>query len=448
MSTTPFEKLITRNWGKPGSHTLDGYKKNGGYKALEKALEMGPAAIIDAVKKSNLRGRGGAGFPTGMKWSFVPRDSPKPKYLAVNGDESEPGTFKDRYILENDPHMMLEGIAIASYALDVHTCYVYLRGEFKKQAEILQKALDEAYQAGIFGKKLLGRDYPLDCYVVRGAGAYICGEETALLESLEGKKGWPRLKPPFPAVVGLFGCPTVVNNVETLASVPHVIERGAEWYAKLGPERSGGTRVVCLSGSVNRPGVYEIPLHVTVRELIESPQYGQGMPPGRKVKAVIPGGSSAPVLSGDEIDVALEFEALKNVQNMAGSGGVIVMDDQTCMVRALWRVARFYAEESCGQCTPCREGTAWQTRIIRAIEEGRGQPGDVEKLLNVVQAIAPYPPIGLGNTICALGDAAALPTHSFVTKFRAEFEAHIQEKRCPFGAGHHGWGHFGSGGFA
>src|SRR5919204_42367 len=341
---TPFEKLITRNWGKPGSHTLDGYRKNGCYRALEKAL-------------------------------------------------------------------------------------------------------DEAYRAGIFGKKILGRSFPLDVYQVRGAGAYICGEETALLESLEGKKGWPRLKPPFPAVVGLFGAPPVVNNVETIAAVPHVIDRGAEWYAGLGPEKSGGTRLVCLSGSVNRPGVYEIPLTVSVRELIYSDEYGQGMPPGRTVKAVIPGGSSAPVLSGDEIDVALEFEALKNVQNMAGSGGVIVMDDRTCMVRSLWRVARFYAEESCGQCTPCRDGTSWQTRILRKIEEGRGEPGDIEVLLNVAQSIAPYPPIGLGNTICALGDAAALPTHSFVQKFRSEFEAHIAEKRCPFGD--QPWGHFGNaGGFA
>jgi NADH-quinone oxidoreductase subunit F len=443
---TPFEKLISKNWGKPGSHTLAAYQKGGGYQQLERALDLTPAEVTDLVKKSNLRGRGGAGFPTGLKWSFVPKDSPKPKYLAVNGDESEPGTFKDRYILEYDPHMMLEGIAIACWALGAHQCYVYLRGEFKKAAEVTNAAIAEAYAAGILGKKMMGKDFACDVYLVRGAGAYICGEETALLESLEGKKGWPRLKPPFPAVVGLFGCPTVVNNVETLASVPHVLEKGPEWYAKMGPEKSGGTRLVCLSGTVNRPGVYEVPLSCTVRELIESREYGQGMPAGRKVKAVIPGGSSAPVLAADELDVALEFEALKNVQNMAGSGGVIVMDDRTCMVRSLWRVARFYAEESCGQCTPCREGTPWQTRLLRKIEEGRGQPGDIEVLLNVAQSIAPYPPIGLGNTICALGDAAALPTHSFVQKFRAEFEAHLHEKRCPYGD--QPWGHFGTGGFA
>ena len=441
MATTAFEPIISAAWGKPNSWTLAEYKRRGGYKGLEKALELAPAQIIDEVKKSNLRGRGGAGFPTGLKWSFVPKDSPKPKYLAVNGDESEPGTFKDRYILENDPHMMLEGIAIASYALGVHTCYVYLRGEFKFQAERTNAAIREAYAAGIFGKKVLGKDYQLDCYVVRGAGAYICGEETALLESLEGKKGWPRLKPPFPAVVGLFGSPTVVNNVETLASVPHVFTRGAGWYAGLGTDKSGGTRLVCLSGTVNRPGVYEVSLDTTFTQLIFDDKFGQGLPAGRKVKAVIPGGSSAPILSPDELDIAMEFEAVKVKQTMAGSGGVIVMDDTTCMVRSLWRVARFYAEESCGQCTPCREGTPWQTRLLRKIEEGRGEPGDVEILSNVASSIAPYPPIGLGNTICALGDAAALPTHSFLMRFRDEFEAHIREHRCPFGD--KPWGAFG-----
>ncbi|NNC14625.1 NADH-quinone oxidoreductase subunit NuoF [Corallococcus exiguus] len=435
------EPVISAAWGKPQSWTLDSYRSRGGYDGLKRALSMEPAAIIDEVKKSNLRGRGGAGFPTGMKWSFVPKDSPKPKYLAVNGDESEPGTFKDRYILENDPHMMLEGIAIASYALGVHTCYVYLRGEFKFQAERTQAAIDEAYKAGIFGKTMMGKDFALDCYVVRGAGAYICGEETALLESLEGKKGWPRLKPPFPAVVGLFGSPTVVNNVETLASVPPILAKGAEWYAKLGTDKSGGTHLVCLSGSVNRPGVYEVGMHTTILELIHDDQYGQGMPKGRKVKAVIPGGSSAPVLGADELDVALEFEALKMKQTMAGSGGVIVMDDATCMVRSLWRVARFYAEESCGQCTPCREGTPWQTRLLRKIEEGRAELSDIDMLSNVASSIAPYPPIGLGNTICALGDAAALPTHSFLMRFRDEFEAHVREHRCPFGD--HPWGSFG-----
>ncbi|MBF5045061.1 NADH-quinone oxidoreductase subunit NuoF [Aggregicoccus sp. 17bor-14] len=441
MAAPVIEPLISKYWGSPQSWTLDAYRKRGGYEGLKKALEMAPAAVIDEVKKSNLRGRGGAGFPTGLKWSFVPKDSPKPKYLAVNGDESEPGTFKDRYILELDPHMMLEGIAIAAWALGVHTCYVYLRGEFKFPAERCQAAIDEAYKAGIFGKKVLGKDFELNCYLVRGAGAYICGEETALLESLEGKKGWPRLKPPFPAVVGLFGCPTVVNNVETLASVPHVFAMGPEKYAKLGTDKSGGTRLVCLSGTVNRPGVYECSMHTTFNDLIFGDAYGRGLPNGRKVKAVIPGGSSAPVLSPHELGTAMEFEALKPLQSMAGSGGVIVMDDRTCMVRSLWRVARFYAEESCGQCTPCREGTPWQTRLLRKIEEGRADMEDLELLSNVATSIAPYPPIGLGNTICALGDAAALPTHSFLMRFRAEFEAHIHEKRCPFGD--KPWGEFG-----
>jgi NADH-quinone oxidoreductase subunit F len=436
------EKIITRNWGGKNSWTLEAYKAAGGYKALEKALGLTPAQVIDEVKKSNLRGRGGAGFPTGMKWSFIPKDNPKPKYLTVNADESEPGTFKDRYILEYDPHMLLEGIAIAAFAIGAHTAYVYLRGEFRFQTQRLQGAVEEAYRAGIFGRRMLGRDFALDCYLVRGAGAYICGEETGMLESLEGKKGWPRLKPPFPAVVGLFGAPTVVNNVETLASLPAILDKGGDWFARLGPEKSGGTRMVCLSGSVNRPGVYEVMLSTTVRELIESEHFGQGMPPGRKVKAVIPGGSSAPVLAAEEIDVALEFEALKAKENMAGSGGVIVMDDATCVVRCLWRVSRFYAEESCGQCTPCREGTPWLTRVLRKIEEGRGEPGDIEVLLNVAQSIAPFPPIGLGHTICALGDAAALPVLSFVVKFRSEFEEHIRLGKCPFGD--RPWGHYGA----
>jgi len=435
------QTVVSQAWGQPNSHLLSEYRKRGGYKALEKALAMEPSAITDEVKRSNLRGRGGAGFPTGLKWSFVPKDNPKPKYLAVNGDESEPGTFKDRYILEYDPHMMLEGIAIACKAIGAHKAYVYLRGEFKFQAERVDAAIKEAYDAGIFGERVMGSDFKLDCYLVRGAGAYICGEETGLIESIEGKKGWPRLKPPFPAVAGLFGCPTVVNNVETLASVPAIIEKGAEWFAKLGTDKSGGTRLVCLSGTVNRPGVYEVSMDTTIDQLIHDPKYGQGMPAGRTVKAVIPGGSSAPVMTADETDVALEFEALKMKQTMAGSGGVIVMDDTTCMVRALWRVTRFYAEESCGQCTPCREGMPWMTRLLRKIEEGRGEPEDLEILMNVAASIAPFPPIGLGNTICALGDAGALPVQSFVMKFKHEFEQHIAEKRCPHGD--HPWGHFG-----
>ncbi len=425
-------RLLTKNWYKPNNRTLKFYKENGGYKALEKALKLQPAEVIEAVKKSVLRGRGGAGFPTGMKWSFVPKDSPKPKYLVVNADESEPGTFKDREIIEQDPHSLMEGIAIACHAIGAHTAYVYIRGEYLEQWEMLETAIKECYEAGIFGKSVMGTGFALDVHTYRGAGAYICGEETALLNSLEGWKGWPRLKPPFPAVSGLFGAPTVVNNVETINTLPLVFTMGADEYVKLGTPKSGGTRLVCLSGHINKPGTYEIPMNLSYRELIDSPEWGGGVPGGRKVKCVIPGGTSAPVLTPDELDVACEFEALKNINSMAGSGAIVVMDDTTCMVRALWRVSKFYAEESCGQCTPCREGTPWMERILRKIEEGKAEPKDLTLLISVCNAIAPYPPIGLGTTICALGDAAALPVHSTVQKYRAEFEQHIAEHRCPF----------------
>ncbi|MBI5544976.1 MAG: NADH-quinone oxidoreductase subunit NuoF [Deltaproteobacteria bacterium] len=431
----PVERLLTRNWGKPDSRSLKSYEQGGGYQALKKALAMGPQLVVDEVKRSNLRGRGGAGFATGLKWTFLPKDNPKPRYLCVNGDESEPGTFKDRACLENDPHAVLEGIAITCFAIGAHIAYVYLRGEFMEQARILQKAIDEAYASGWLGKKVAGSDFALEVHVHRGAGAYICGEETALIVSLEGKKGWPRLKPPFPAVVGLFGCPTIVNNVETMASVPLIIERGGEWYAKLGTEKSGGTKLISVSGAVQKPGVYEITMATTFREIVYD--VCGGMVGGRKLKAVIPGGSSCPVLSADEIDVPAEFEALKKVNSMAGSGGVIVMDESTCMVRALWRIARFYAEESCGQCTPCREGTPWMARILRRIEEGRAAAEDLAQLKSVANAVCPFPPMGLGNTICPLGDAAALPVHSFLEKFRPEFEAHVQAHRCPYP---HPWG--------
>jgi NADH-quinone oxidoreductase subunit F len=425
----PVERLLTRNWGKPGVTSLEGYEKAGGYRALRKALEMQPAQVIDEVKRSNLRGRGGAGFSTGTKWGFLPKGV-KPVYLCVNADESEPGTFKDRACIENDPHQILEGIIISCWAIGCHTAYIYTRGEFKQQSAILERAIEEAYEAGLLGKRVAGKDFALDVYVHRGAGAYICGEETALLESLEGKKGWPRLKPPFPAVVGLFGAPTIINNVETMASVPLVIEMGAEAYAKLGTERSGGTRLISVSGHVNKPGVYEVTMHTTFREIVYD--ICGGIPGGRGLKAVIPGGSSCPVLGPDEIDVPAEFEALKKADSMAGSGGVVVMDDSTCMVRALWRITRFYAEESCGQCTPCREGMPWMSRLLRRIEEGRGSEADLKMLRSVARAIAPFPPLGLGTTICALGDAGAVPVQSFLDHFPDEFEAHVREKRCPF----------------
>jgi NADH-quinone oxidoreductase subunit F len=438
----PIKTLISRNWENPAAKELKTYESLGGYQNLRKALKQTPQQLIDDVKKSNLRGRGGAGFPTGMKWGFLDKKSPKPKYLCVNADESEPGSFKDRYLMERDPHSLLEGICVTCYALEAHTCYIYIRGEYKKAAQILQKAIAEAYEAGYFGKKMAGSDFELDCYLVRGAGAYICGEESALLESLEGKKGWPRLKPPFPAVSGLFGCPTIINNVETVATVPFIVEMGGEAYAKLGTGRSGGTRLINVSGHVEKPGTYEITLQTTVRELIYD--IGGGITKGRKLKAVIPGGSSCPILPADNIDVPLEFDALAAAGTMAGSGGVVVMDDTTCMVRELWRVARFYAEESCGQCTPCREGTPWQTRVLRKIEEGRGVPEDIKLLESIASSIAPFPPIGLGNTICALGDAAALPTHSVLKFFRGEFEEHVRLGRCPF---EKPWGALGEGRF-
>jgi NADH-quinone oxidoreductase subunit F len=421
--------ILTKRWGKPNSAALQGYRQDGGYGALDKALGMDPAAIIDEVKRSNLRGRGGAGFATGLKWTFLPKDV-RPRYLAINADESEPGTFKDRYIIEHDPHMLIEGIAITCYALDMHLAYIYIRGEFPKQARILEEAIAEARAAGVIGSKLLGkRDFDLEIHVHRGAGAYICGEESALLESLEGKKGYPRLKPPFPAIVGLWGKPTIINNVETIANVPWIVENGGDAFAALGVGKSGGTRLFGVSGHVNRPGVYEKPVHYNLKKLIM--EDAGGIVGGRKVKAVIPGGSSCPVLRGDEIDVSMEFDAMKAAGTMSGSGGVIVFDDSVCMVRALARISKFYAEESCGQCTPCREGTSWMEGIVEKLEHGHGTAADVEKLEQIAGNIG-------GNTICALGDAASMPVQSFVRKFKDEFLRHTVEHRCPYGE--HGWG--------
>ena len=417
-------KILTARWGKKDSHTLASYRADGGYAALEKALSMAPAAIVDEVKASNLRGRGGAGFATGMKWTFLPKDV-RPRYLCVNADESEPGTFKDRYIIENDPHMLIEGIAITCFALDIHLAYVYIRGEFPRQAAVLEAALAEARAAGIIGKRLYGKaDFDLEVHVHRGAGAYICGEESALMESLEGKKGYPRLKPPFPAVVGLWGKPTIINNVETLANVPWIVKNGGAAFAALGTGKSGGTRLFGVSGNVKRPGIYEKPVHYNLKRLILEDCGGTAS--GRPIQAVIPGGSSSPVLRGDEIDVSLEFDAIKAAGTMSGSGGVIVMDDSVCMVRVLSRVAKFYAEESCGQCTPCREGTPWMEALCEKIESGHGIPGDADKLLDMANHIG-------GFTICALGDAASMPVQSFVKKFKADFERHIAEHRCPHG---------------
>lgn len=411
------EKIVTRNFYKNNSHRLEIYLQEQGYEAARKALtQMTPAGVIEEIKKANLRGLGGAGFPTGMKWSFIPTSNPKPKYLVINGDEGEPGTFKDKYIFEKDPHAFLEGIIITCYAIGSHKCYVYIRGEYLKGIEILQCAINEAYEKAYLGKGIMGTSFDLDVIVHQGAGAYICGEETALLESLEGKKGFPRLKPPFPAVIGLFGCPTVINNVETITCVAPIIAKGAEWYAKLGCEKNGGNRLFCVSGHVNKPGVYELPNGTTLREIIY--EHAGGILNGRKLKAVIPGGISAPLLTPDQLDVRMDFDSLKSIGSMAGSGGIIVMDDSTDMVWAAMVAARFFAHESCGQCSPCREGSGWVYRNVKRIYEGNGRPNDLANLPGIINNIG-------GNTICAFGDAVTMSIGSYVSKFRSEFESKI-----------------------
>jgi NADH-quinone oxidoreductase subunit F len=413
-------KLITRNIGRENSHTLAVAKANGAYSRLEKALAMTPDAIVEDVIKSNLRGLGGAGFPAGRKWSFLPKDSPKPRYLVANGDEGEPGTVKDKYIMIHDPHLLIEGIIITCYAIRSHKAFIYIRGEYDLPIERVECAIAEAKAAGILGARVMGRDFALDIVVHRGAGAYICGEETSLLESLEGKRGWPRLKPPFPAVEGYQRCPTVVNNVETLSYVPFVIEMGGQAFADLGCERNGGLRMYSISGRVNKPGIYELPMGTPLRQIIY--EHAGGIVGGRKLKAVVPGGSSCPILTADEIDVPMDFDSLAKIGSMLGSAGIIVFDETVSIPEALLVLARFYAHESCGQCTPCREGTAWMEKIIKRILDGMGRPGDADNLVRIARNV-------LGNTICPLGDAAALPVMSWVTKFRPEFEEWIKRGR-------------------
>ncbi len=417
------ERVVTRNFDEPGVHKLAVYEQRGGYKAARKALGMPAADVVAEVKKANLRGRGGAGFPAGVKWGFIPKTD-APKYLIVNADEGEPGTFKDRALIEKDPHQLVEGCIIAAYAIDAHRCYVYVRGELVRAARILQAAIDEASARGYIGKRCFGRPFELEITIHRGAGAYICGEETALLESLEGKIGEPRLKPPFPASVGAFGRPTIVNNVETLACVPHIIERGGDWFAALGTPGDGGTRVFGVSGHVKRPGLYELPVGTPLRTLVFD--HAGGIRGDRKVKAVIPGGSSTPVLLPEHLDAPLSVEGLKAVGSMIGSGAVIVMDETTCTVRAMWRLARFYRHESCGQCTPCRVGCGWIERILHRIEGGLGRESDLDLLRSVADNM-------MGTTVCPLGDACAMPTLGFLDRFRVEFEAHVQQGKCPFG---------------
>jgi NADH-quinone oxidoreductase subunit F len=415
--------VISRRFGIPNSKKIDVYMQHDGYQALEKALkQMTPDLIIDEMKKSNLRGRGGAGFPTGMKWSFVPKDTSKPKYVLANCDESEPGTSKDRPLLEMDPHQLIEGMVIAGRAVGAQAGYAYVRGEYRYVIDILDVAIAEAYAKGYLGKNILGSGFNFDLATHTGAGAYECGEESALMESLEGKRGYPRIRPPFPAVVGLYGCPTVINNAETLSSVPAIILKGGEWDAGLGTPKNGGTRLYSISGHVNKPGIYELPLGFNLKRMIED--VAGGMKDGKRLKAVIPGGSSCPLMSAGEIDVALDFDSVAKVGSMLGSGGTVVIDEDTCMVDVARRIMHFYAHESCGWCIPCREGTTWLRKMLDRFHEGGGRPEDIPLIDELSKNM-------LGRTFCPLGDAAAMPTISIVKKWRNEFEDHLRGK-CPY----------------
>ena len=415
-------KVVSSRFGK-GAADIDRYIELDGYKAVRKALEMGPDAIINEMKTSNLRGRGGAGFPTGMKWSFVPKESAKPKYVLCNGDESEPGTCKDRLIFEHDPHAVIEGAMIAAIAVGAHKVYIYVRGEYRYLLEIVQKAIKDAYAKGFCGKNIFGSGYDLDVYWHGGAGAYEVGEESALMESLEGKRGIPRIRPPFPAVVGLWGGPTVINNAETLATVPHILMMGGQAFADIGTPRNGGTRLFCMSGHIEKPGVYELPLGYNLKKMIY--EVSGGIPNGHKLKAVVPGGSSVPVLTADEVDVAMDFDSMMKAGTFLGSGGVVVLDDHTCIVKFALRTIKFYRHESCGWCIPCREGTDWLTKTLTRFHNGGGVAKDIDNMKYLADNM-------LGRTFCPLGDAAAMPIQGFVKKFRAEFEAHLDGRPCPF----------------
>jgi NADH-quinone oxidoreductase subunit F len=422
------EKVLTRNIHKENSQAIEVYEAGGGYQSLRRALSsMSPDEVTEEVKKSGLRGRGGAGFPCGLKWTFMPKEKTQPHYLLLNADESEPGTFKDRLLMEKDPHLVLEGSMISAYAMRADVCFIYIRGEFVHPAKVLDRAIAEAYAKGYAGKNILGSGWDCELILHRGAGAYICGEETALMTSLEGDRGYPRVKPPFPAQYGVWGKPSTINNVETLACVPFIIENGSEWFASIGPDvKNSGPKLYCLSGHVKRPGVYEAPMGLPLLELIHD--LGGGMlHDDRRLKACIPGGSSVQVLRAEECDVNLDFDSLMKAGSALGSAGVMVMDSSTCMVKALHRISYFYAHESCGQCTPCRQGTGWLENVLARIEAGQGRPEDVDLLASVADNIE-------GNTICALGEAAAWPVQSFVKKFRDEFQAHVDAGRCVLAA--------------
>lgn len=426
-------KLLLENVHIPGIETFDIYRKNGGYRSVEKALKsMTPDEVVEEVKKSGLRGRGGAGFPTGLKWSFLAKPEGVPRYLVCNADESEPGTFKDRYLMEKIPHLLVEGMITSSFALGANTSYIYIRGEFMYVLHILEKAIAEAYANGFLGKNILGTGYDLDLIVAPGGGAYICGEETALLESLEGKRGNPRMKPPFPAVKGLWGCPTVVNNVESIAAVVPIVNDGGDAYAQTGLGKSTGTKLISASGNLVRPGVYEIEMGISVEEFIYGDDYCRGIANGKKLKACVPGGSSVPILphylvtktlAGE--DRLMTYESLSDggfaSGSMLGSGGFIVFDEDQCIVRNTWNFARFYAHESCGQCSPCREGTGWMEKVLNRLEHGQGNLRDITLLEEINKKIE-------GNTICPLGDAAAWPVAAAIRHFRDEFEWHVKER--------------------
>ena len=416
-----FEPILLRRATLPRSETIDVYLANGGYSALEKALQaMSPAEIIDTVKRSQLRGRGGAGFPSGLKWGFMPTEDVQ-KYLCVNTDEGEPGTFKDRELVEKDPHQIIEGAVLAAYAVGASRAFVYIRGEFFLGVKRWTKAIADAYERGFLGQNILGSGFNLDMTVHRGAGAYICGEETAMIESLEGRRGEPRLKPPYPAQAGYMKQPTLVHNVETLANIPHIVLNGPEWFASIGTERSTGPKIFCVSGNVVRRGIYELPLGTKLSEIVYD--YAGGVPGGKKIKAVIPGGASTPMLTADQLDVMMDFESLAEAGSALGTGAIVVMDEDACIVDVATRIARFFAHESCGRCTPCRVGSQRVLSLLERIEAGDGQAGDLEKVLGLCEGIA-------GSTFCPLGDALAVPIRSSLERFAEDFEYHVENGRC------------------
>src|SRR3954465_15797263 len=422
---SPLEvRVISQRFDLPNSASIDTYLANDGYVAIKKALELTAEQIIEVLKASSLRGRGGAGFPTGMKWSFVPRSTGKPTYVICNSDESEPGTCKDRLLMENDPHQLIEGMLIAGWTIRSNKGYIFIRGEYRYLIDIVDRAIAEAYARGYLGKNILRTGWDFDLYTHTGAGAYECGEESALLESLEGKRGIPRIRPPFPAVAGAFQCPTILNNVETFCAVPAILRDGGAAFAALGIPKSGGTKMTCLTGHVNKPGVYELKLGFPVKQMIE--EVGGGMRNGKKLKAFIPGGSSCPGRPAAELEGAtMDYDSMASRKTMLGSGGVIIMDEDTCMVKAALRIIRFYAHESCGWCIPCREGTTWLKKLLGRFHEGMGQRSDIILIGDLAKNM-------LGRTFCPLGDAAALPTISIVEKFRHEFEDHLNGKPCPY----------------